>query len=93
MRKILRSKWFITVVGIVILVPSLFLLALRIDFGEREDSVLRYLSQEEGMPEVFAQLKQLTPKSSVVLCWWDYGRAVIEWSQREVVEAYPSRDI
>jgi len=78
---------------IVILIPLILLLALRIDFGQREDAVLRYFSQQEGMPEVFAQLEQLTPPDSVVLCWWDYGRAVRKWSHREVIEAYPSRDI
>lgn len=45
------------------------------------------------MPDAFAKLEQLTPAGSVVLCWWDYGRAVREWSHREVVEAYPSKDI
>jgi len=93
MRKLLHSKLFIVAIITIILVPSLFLLALRIDFGEREDSVLAYFSEQEGMSEAFAQLKQLTPNDSVVLCWWDYGRAIAEWSQRQVIEAYPSRDI
>jgi len=69
------------------------LLALRIDFGEREDAVLKYFSQQEGMSEAFTKLENLTSPGSMVLCWWDYGRAVREWSHREVVEAYPSRDI
>lgn len=45
------------------------------------------------MPDAFDMLEQLTPPGAVVLCWWDYGRAVREWSHREVIEAYPSRDI
>jgi hypothetical protein len=45
------------------------------------------------MPDAFTMLEDLTPPGSVVLCWWDYGRAVREWSHREVIEAYPSRDI
>ena len=45
------------------------------------------------MPNAFAKLEQLTPPDAVVLCWWDYGRAVREWSHREVIEAYPSREI
>jgi hypothetical protein len=45
------------------------------------------------MPDAFAKLEQLTPPDAVVLCWWDYGRAVREWSHREVIEAYPSREI
>ena len=45
------------------------------------------------MPETFAELEQLTPNGSVILCWWDYGTAVRQWSHREVIEAYPSRDI
>jgi hypothetical protein len=88
-----RRKWFI--LSIVIIIVTLFSLfvALRIDFGQREDQVLTYFSQEKGMPETFAELQQLTPNNSIILCWWDYGRAVIQWSHREVIEAYPSRDV
>lgn len=96
-RKFWRSKRFAIILATVVLIPTLLLLALRIDFAiqeqAREDAVLEYFSKQEGMPEAFAQLKQLTPQSTVVLCWWDYGRAVRQWSQREVIEAYPSRDI
>jgi len=92
-RKFWRSKRFIAILSIIILAPTMFLLVLKIDFGHREDAVLKYFSQQEGMPEAFAKLKQLTPADAVVLCWWDYGRAVREWSHREVVEAYPSKDI
>jgi hypothetical protein len=45
------------------------------------------------MSDAFTTLEKLTPPGSVVLCWWDYGRAVREWSRREVIEAYPSREI
>jgi hypothetical protein len=45
------------------------------------------------LPDAFTALEQLTPSGSVVLCWWDYGRAVKEWSHRDVIEAYPSREI
>jgi hypothetical protein len=88
-----RSRWFILILALIILVPSVLMLVLRLDFSQREDAVLKYFSEEEGMPEAFAQLEQLTPTNSVVLCWWDYGRAVMQWSHRQVVEAYPSRDI
>jgi len=93
MRRFWRSKWFILTIVIVIFIPSLLMLILRLNFGQREDAVFEYFSKEEHMPEVFAQLEQLTPSNSVVLCWWDYGRAVRQWSHRQVVEAYPSRDI
>ena len=96
-RRFWRSKRFAIILATVVLIPTLLLLALRVDFAiqeqAREDAVLEYFSKQEGMPEAFAQLKQLIPQGSVVLCWWDYGRAVREWSQREVIEAYPSRDI
>jgi len=92
-RRFWRNKWFIIAIAIIILVLLISLLALRIDFGERQDAVLVYFSQQEGMPTVFTKLEELTPEGSVVLCWWDYGRAVREWSHREVIEAYPSRDI
>lgn len=95
--KFWRSKWFVAILIIIVLVPALLLLALRIDFlsreREREDSVLKYFSQQEGMPETFSYLEQITSPDSVILCWWDYGRAVREWSHREVIEAYPSRDV
>jgi len=45
------------------------------------------------MTDAFDTLEVLTPPGAVVLCWWDYGRAVREWSHREVIEAYPSKDI
>jgi len=94
MRKLWRSKWFIiALVLIIILVPMFFLLTLKIDFGQREDDVLRYFSQQDGMPDAFTKLEQLMPENATVLCWWDYGRAVMNWSHRQVIEAYPSRDI
>jgi hypothetical protein len=72
---------------------SLAFIALRVDYSRREDEVLQYFSKQEGMPDAFAKLEEVTPQGSVVLCWWDYGRAVREWSHREVIEAYPSREI
>jgi hypothetical protein len=92
-RRFWRNKWFIiTIFTIMVIVLSLFV-ALKIDYGHREDAVLTYFSQEKGMPETFAKLEQSTPNDSIILCWWDYGRAVRQWSHREVIEAYPSRDI
>jgi hypothetical protein len=88
-----RRKWIIVTVAIIALTLLSFFVTLRLDFGQREEEVLRYFSQEEGMPGVFAELEQLTPNDSIILCWWDYGRAVKLWSRREVIEAYPSRDI
>jgi hypothetical protein len=93
MRRLWRNKWFILSLTIIILVPLILLVTLRIDYGGREDQVLRYFSQQAGMPEVFAELETRTPNDSIVLCWWDYGRAVRQWSHREVIEAYPSKDI
>lgn len=87
-----RSRWLFVSIALAILV-AVSLAVFRLDFGEREDAVLEYFAQQEGMPETFAQLTALTPSDAVILCWWDYGRAVREWSYREVVEAYPSRDI
>jgi hypothetical protein len=92
-----RSKRFIALLAIIILVPSVLLIVMKVDIGlreqESEDELLEYFSKQTGMSEAFAQLEQLTPAGSVVLCWWDYGRAVSEWSNREAIESYPSRDI
>ena len=86
-------KWILIALAIIGLVLISFFVTLRLDFGQRENDVLRYFSQEEGMPDVFTELEQLTSNDSIILCWWDYGRAVEQWSHREVIEAYPSRDI
>jgi hypothetical protein len=90
--KFWRSKWFVALL-VVLVAVSLTFIVLRIDYGRREDEVLEYFSKQEGMPDTFAKLEEITPQGSVVLCWWDYGRAVREWSHREVIEAYPSREI
>lgn len=89
MRRPWRNKWFILSFAIIILVPLILRVTLRIDYGGREDAVLRYFSQQAGMPEVFAELETRTPNDSIVLCSWDYGGAVRQWSHREVIEAYP----
>ena len=92
-----RSKRFIAILVIVILIPSVLFVAMKVDTGlreqESEDETLEYFSKQNGMSAAFAQLEQLTPEGSVVLCWWDYGRAVTEWSNREPIESYPSKDI
>jgi len=93
-RRFWRKKWFYALIVIGILVAtSLWLVSLKLDYERERDAVLEYFTRQPGMPDAFEMLEQLTPPGSVVLCWWDYGRAVREWSQREVIEAYPSRDI
>jgi len=93
-RRFWRKKWFVaTIVIIALLVTSLWLVSLKFDYEREEDAVLEYFSKEPGMPDAFDMLEQLTLPGSVVLCWWDYGRAVREWSHRDVIEAYPSKDI
>jgi len=93
-RRFWRKKWFFALVAIIVLlVTTLSLISLKLDYQRENDAVLEYFSRQPGMPDAFAALEQLTPPSAVVLCWWDYGRAVREWSHREVIEAYPSKDI
>ena len=89
-----RKRWFLaTVIIIVLVAASVSLVWMKFDYDREQDAVLQYFSRTPKMPESFAKLEELTPPGSVVLCWWDYGRAVREWSHREVIEAYPSRDI
>ena len=89
-----RRRWLLAVVIIVVLVAaSVSLVWIKWDYEREQDAVLEYFSRQPGMPDAFTMLEDLTPPGSVVLCWWDYGRAVKEWSHREVIEAYPSRDI
>lgn len=93
--KFWRKKRVMAAVVIVLLLTAflVFLLSLKFDYDRDNDAVLQHFSREPGMPDAFAMLKALTPPDVVVLCWWDYCRAVMEWSQREVIEAYPSREI
>ncbi len=89
-----RKRWFLATIIITVLVAaSVSLVWMKVDYDREQDAVLQYFSRTPKMPESFAKLEELTPPGSVVLCWWDYGRAVREWSHREVIEAYPSRDI
>jgi hypothetical protein len=90
-----RKKWLLAavVVTVVLVASSLFLATLKVDYDRENDAAMQYFSQQQGMPDAFTTLERLTPPGSVVLCWWDYGRAVREWSHREVIEAYPSREI
>lgn len=93
-RRFLRKKWLLTIaIIIVLLATSLSLLTLKLDFQRENDAVLEYFSHQPGMSDAFHALENLTSPGTVVLCWWDYGRAVREWSHREVIEAYPSKDI
>ena len=90
-----RKKWLLAAVvaTVVLVASSLFLVTLKFDYDQKNDAVMQYFSQQTGMPDAFTALERLTPPGAVVLCWWDYGRAVREWSHREVIEAYPSREI
>lgn len=89
-----RKKWFFAIIGIIALLgTSLWLISLKIDYDRGKDDALEYFSHQTGMLDAFAKLENLTSPGAVVLCWWDYGRAVREWSHRDVIEASPSRDI
>jgi len=93
-RRFWRKKWFYAILVIIILlVTSLSLISLKFGYERENDAVLEYFSRQPGMTDAFDTLEVLTPPGAVVLCWWDYGRAVREWSHREVIEAYPSKDI
>jgi len=93
-RRFWRKKWFFAIIVIIVLlVTSLSLISLKFDYQRENDAVLEYFSKQPGMTDAFATLENLTSPGSVVLCWWDYGRAVREWSHRDVIEAYPSKDI
>ena len=90
-----HRKRLLAVVTITIILTAsiIFLLTLKFDYDRENDAVMQHFAYEPGMSDAFASLEALTPPDAVVLCWWDYGRAVMEWSRREVIEAYPSREI
>jgi len=93
--RVWRKKWLLiaVIVTILLVASALFLATLKVSYDSENDSVLHYFSSQQGMPDAFMALERLTPSEAVVLCWWDYGQAVREWSYREVIEAYPSREI
>ena len=90
-----RKKWLLTavIVTIVLVASALFLMTLKFDYDRENDAAMQYFSSQPGMSDAFVTLESLTPSDAVVLCWWDYGRSVREWSNREVIEAYPSKEI
>ena len=90
-----RKKWLIATLAITITLTAslVFLSTLKFDYDRENDAAMQYFSRQPGMTDAFTALETLSPPNSVVLCWWDYGRAVRDWSHREVIEAYPSREI
>jgi len=80
-------------VTIIIVVVFAFLATLKFDYERENTAALQYFASQPGMPDAFSALETLTPTDAVILCWWDYGLAVEKWSNREVIEAYPSREI
>ena len=93
--RVWRKKWLLAAIVITIILTAffLFLLSLKFDYDRENDAAMQYYASQPGMHDAFTALETLTPPETVVLCWWDYGRAVREWSRREVIEAYPSREI
>jgi hypothetical protein len=90
-----RKKRFLVsiLIAVIVIAFSVFLAGLKFDYDRENDAAMQYFSRQPGMANAFDALEILTPPDAVVLCWWDYGRGVREWSQREVIEAYPSREI
>jgi hypothetical protein len=83
----------IVIIAIILIASIIFLLTLKFDYDRENDAVMQYFAHQPGMSDAFTTLESLAPPEAVVLCWWDYGRAVREYSHREVIEAYPSREI
>ena len=90
-----RKKRLLAAVIITIILVAFFafLATLKFDYDRENTAALQYFASQPGKPDAFSALERLTPSDSVVLCWWDYGLAVEKWSHREVIEAYPSREI
>jgi asparagine N-glycosylation enzyme membrane subunit Stt3 len=93
--KFWRNKRLLAAVIITIMIVAAFafLATLKLDYDHGNNAALQYFASQPGMSDAFSALERLTPSDAVVLCWWDYGLAVREWSHREVIEAYPSREI
>jgi hypothetical protein len=93
--KFWRKKWLLAavIVTIILVATSLFLVTLKVDYDTENGAKMLYFTNQPGMPDAFAAISRLTPSDAVIFCWWDYGQAVNEWSHRDVIEAYPSREI
>lgn len=93
--KFWRKKWLLTavIITIILVATALFLTTVKFSYESENDEAMQYFLSQKGMPDAFTALERLTPSDAVVLCWWDYGQSVREWSHREVIEAYPSREI
>jgi len=92
-RKAVTRKLLILTLAIIISAPLILLVILNVNFNQKQDEVLTYYSQQPNVTETFTALTNLTQPDSTILCWWDYGRPIQQWSHRRVIEAYPSRDI
>lgn len=89
-----KKRLLAAVIVVIVLVATFaFLATLKFNYDRENDAALQYFSSQSGMPDAFSALEKLTPSDAVVLCWWDYGLAVRKWSHREVIEAYPSKEI
>lgn len=81
------------ILTVIIVATTLFLVTIKVDYDTENGAKMLYFANQPGMPDAFAAVSRLTPPDAVVFCWWDYGQAVAEWSHRQVIEAYPSREI
>ena len=89
-----KKRLLAAVIVVIVLVATFaFLATLKFNYDRENDAALQYFSSQSGMPDAFSALEKLTPSDAVVLCLWDYGLAVRKWSHREVIEAYPSKEI
>ncbi len=90
-----HKKWLLAavVITITVVVMSLFVATMKFDYDRDSDAAMQYFATQPGMNDAFTALQSSTPNGAVVFCWWDYGRSVIELSHRQVIEAYPSREI
>ncbi len=90
-----HKRWLLAavVITITVVVISLFVTTMKFDYDRDSDAAMQYFASQPGMTDAFTAVQTSPPSGAVVFCWWDYGRSVIELSHREVIEAYPSREI
>lgn len=88
-----RSKTILLAAMLCLVLFLSALVSLKLDFDNRDKLFQSIIRDSPDAMEAFQKLKESTPYEAVVLCWWDYGRAIQDLGGRKAVVAYPSRDI
>ncbi len=84
---------------------NLTVVEMEVEIGDDSDTVKRILYEQDGetvdpkqaLPDNMRPgldwIKENAPEDAVVMSWWDYGNAIMTYTERDVVLRAPSREI